>query len=320
VDHAKALAKVQHRLREKNPQRESDKTQMPSEEKKEGGNKARVNNIAGTQCPRSDRGGRAFASSLQNQPEQTQAANGAADAGGPHGADRGASNDAAGARPRVEVVHVFAPAGYLGVTVDFDECRGIIYVSDVSESSPLRGTLRPRDVVVALDDEDVRDFGVGHLTRMLVRKSANALRKISVLRKAEMERPAVRAKDLDLEMNSKDASKVTSDEVLPDGSAQQDDDESDHNESDDDESDDDEFGALVYQSSRTAELRSKVPAECLSMQTGPTEKDDNPAPTKKMCARRGHEWRENEKESPTTTSPMTTSSGLWFTSLVARQN
>ena len=54
---------------------------------------------------------------------------------------------------------------------------------------------------------------------------------------------------------------------------------------------------MVYQSSRTAELRSKVPAECLSMQTGPTEKDDNPAPTKKMCARRGHEWRENEKES-----------------------
>jgi hypothetical protein len=91
-----------------------------------------------------------------------------------------------GARPSSDalgIVQILAPAGKLGVEVDTPETGGPAYVSRISENSPLLGRIFLGDIIVAVDDRDVQRLVADDVSKILLVKSTNTRRLISVLRK-----------------------------------------------------------------------------------------------------------------------------------------
>lgn len=82
----------------------------------------------------------------------------------------------------VEVVHIIAPAGKLGAEVDTPSSGGPSYVCSISGNSPLLGQILVGDRIMAVDDEDLQQFSADDVSMILLSKSNNAYRKISLLR------------------------------------------------------------------------------------------------------------------------------------------
>jgi len=76
-------------------------------------------------------------------------------------------------------VDITAPSGKLGIIID--TCSEGPIVHSIKESSPLEGLIFKGDLVVAVDDEDTREWSAHFLTKLVAKKSRH-VRKLSVMR------------------------------------------------------------------------------------------------------------------------------------------
>jgi hypothetical protein len=76
-------------------------------------------------------------------------------------------------------VNIVAPPGKLGIIVD--TCSEGPVVHGVKVGSPLKGLIFKGDLIVAIDDEDTREWSAHFLTKLVAKKS-KMTRKITVLR------------------------------------------------------------------------------------------------------------------------------------------
>eukprot|EP00934_Nitzschia_sp_Nitz4_P006548 Nitzschia sp. Nitz4//scaffold52_size167869//89685//91526//NITZ4_002281-RA/size167869-processed-gene-0.98-mRNA-1//1//CDS//3329554050//6538//frame0 len=74
---------------------------------------------------------------------------------------------------------VFAPPGPIGIVVDTVE-QGCI-VHSLKKTSPMQGLINPGDLIVALDDFDVRKMNAANLTKLMAKKSQQRERKFTLL-------------------------------------------------------------------------------------------------------------------------------------------
>jgi len=96
-------------------------------------------------------------------------------------ANRAAGTAAAAANMREEVIDIYAPPGKLGVVIDTPD-DGAPVVHAIKESSVIADKLRVGDKLVAVDDEDVRAMTAIKVSKLISRRSANATRKLSIVR------------------------------------------------------------------------------------------------------------------------------------------
>lgn len=73
---------------------------------------------------------------------------------------------------------VFAPPGALGIVVDTTE-KGCI-VHSLKKSSPMQGLMNKGDLIIGLDDFDVRNMNAASLTKLMARKAGQAERKFTL--------------------------------------------------------------------------------------------------------------------------------------------
>lgn len=74
---------------------------------------------------------------------------------------------------------VFAPPGPIGIVVDTTE-KGCI-VHSLKKTSPMQGLINPGDLIVALDDFDVRKMDAASLTKLMAKKSQQKERKFTLI-------------------------------------------------------------------------------------------------------------------------------------------
>lgn len=94
--------------------------------------------------------------------------------------DESAANSAAQSQPAARGVQydVFAPSGPIGIVVDTIE-KGCI-VHSLRKSSPMLGMMNAGDLIVALDDFDVRKMDAATLTKLMAKKSTQKTRKFTL--------------------------------------------------------------------------------------------------------------------------------------------
>ena len=85
-----------------------------------------------------------------------------------------------------ELIHIFAPAGKLGVVIDTPD-DGAPVVHAVKDSSVIADKIQVGDKLVAVDDEDVRAMTAIKVSKLISRKSANPSRKLSIIRTTVIE-------------------------------------------------------------------------------------------------------------------------------------
>lgn len=95
--------------------------------------------------------------------------------------DESAVNSVAPSEPTARSVgyDVFAPPGPLGMVVDTIE-KGCI-VHSLKKTSPMQGLINPGDLIVALDDTDVRHMDAASLTKLMAQKSQQKERKFTLI-------------------------------------------------------------------------------------------------------------------------------------------
>ena len=74
---------------------------------------------------------------------------------------------------------VFAPPGALGIIVDTTEKGCIIH--SMKKSSPMRGLMNRGDIIIGLDNFDVRNMSAASLSKLMAKKSDQAERKFTLL-------------------------------------------------------------------------------------------------------------------------------------------
>jgi hypothetical protein len=74
---------------------------------------------------------------------------------------------------------VFAPSGAIGIVVDTTD-KGCI-VHSLKKTSPMQGMMNPGDLIVALDDFDVRKMTAATLTKLMAKKSQQPERKFTLI-------------------------------------------------------------------------------------------------------------------------------------------
>jgi len=82
---------------------------------------------------------------------------------------------------REELIDIYAPPGKLGVVIDTPD-DGAPVVHAIKDSSVIADKLQVGDKLVAVDDEDVRTMTAIKVSKLISRKSANATRKLSIIR------------------------------------------------------------------------------------------------------------------------------------------
>mmetsp|Transcript_763 Transcript_763/g.1506 ORF Transcript_763/g.1506 Transcript_763/m.1506 type:complete len:745 (+) Transcript_763:238-2472(+) len=80
-----------------------------------------------------------------------------------------------------ELIDIYAPPGKLGVVIDTPD-DGAPVVHAVKDTSPIADKVQVGDKLVAVDDEDVRAMTAIKVSKLISRKSANASRKLTVIR------------------------------------------------------------------------------------------------------------------------------------------
>lgn len=74
---------------------------------------------------------------------------------------------------------VFAPPGSLGIVVDSTEKGCIVY--SLKKSSPMQGLMNKGDLIIGLDNFDVRNMDASSLTKLMAKKSEQAERKFTLM-------------------------------------------------------------------------------------------------------------------------------------------
>lgn len=90
-----------------------------------------------------------------------------------------------GGKFKDEILHIYAPAGKLGVVIDTPD-DGAPLVHAVKETSVVVDKVKVGDKLVAVDDEDVRTLTAIKVSKLISRKSANPSRKLTVLRRTKI--------------------------------------------------------------------------------------------------------------------------------------
>jgi len=81
-----------------------------------------------------------------------------------------------------ETINIIAPSGTLNVLVDSPLNRGPAIVIIIEDNSSIADQIRLGDVVVAVDDQYVREMSAPNVSQLLASKSRNLERKITVHR------------------------------------------------------------------------------------------------------------------------------------------
>jgi C-terminal processing protease CtpA/Prc len=87
-----------------------------------------------------------------------------------------------------EVLVINAPPGKLGVVIDTPD-DGAPVVHAVKDSSVIADQIRVGDKLVAVDNEDVRSMTAIKVSKLISRKGANSMRKLTVVRTSLVEGP-----------------------------------------------------------------------------------------------------------------------------------
>jgi hypothetical protein len=74
---------------------------------------------------------------------------------------------------------VFAPSGAIGIVVDTTNKGCVIH--SLKKSSPMLGMMNPGDLIIALDDFDVRKMTAASLTKLMAKKSQQPERKFTLV-------------------------------------------------------------------------------------------------------------------------------------------
>ena len=74
---------------------------------------------------------------------------------------------------------VYAPSGPIGIVVDTTE-KGCV-VHSLKKTSSMKGLIKPGDLIIALDDANVRDMDAATLTRLMAKKSRQVERKFTLI-------------------------------------------------------------------------------------------------------------------------------------------
>jgi len=74
---------------------------------------------------------------------------------------------------------VFAPPGALGIVVDTTKKGCIVY--SLKKSSPMQGLMNRGDLIIGLDNFDVRNMNASSLTKLMAKKSEQAERKFTLM-------------------------------------------------------------------------------------------------------------------------------------------
>ena len=74
---------------------------------------------------------------------------------------------------------VFAPSGPIGLVVDTAKQGPVVH--SLKKQSPMIGLINPGDLIIALDDQDVRKMNAASLTRLMAKKSKQPERKFTLM-------------------------------------------------------------------------------------------------------------------------------------------
>jgi PDZ domain len=83
--------------------------------------------------------------------------------------------------PREQVIVVEAPAGKLGVVIDTPD-DGAPVVHAVKDTSVIADQIRVGDKLIKVDDEDVRSMTAIKVSKLISKKSANPVRRLTIVR------------------------------------------------------------------------------------------------------------------------------------------
>jgi C-terminal processing protease CtpA/Prc len=90
--------------------------------------------------------------------------------------------------PREQVIVVEAPAGKLGVVIDTPD-DGAPVVHAVKDTSVIADQIRVGDKLIKVDDEDVRSMTAIKVSKLISKKSANPVRRLTIVRTSQAGNP-----------------------------------------------------------------------------------------------------------------------------------
>lgn len=93
--------------------------------------------------------------------------------------------DSASRIPREQVIVVEAPAGKLGVVIDTPD-DGAPVVHAVKDTSVIANKIQVGDKLIKVDDEDVRSMTAIKVSKLISKKSANPVRRLTIVRTSQM--------------------------------------------------------------------------------------------------------------------------------------
>lgn len=91
------------------------------------------------------------------------------------------TNRVGGAVTTEEILDVEAPAGKLGVVIDTPN-DGAPVVHAVKDSSVISDKVQVGDLLIAVDDQDVRSMSAIQVSKLISKKSGQAVRKLTLVR------------------------------------------------------------------------------------------------------------------------------------------
>jgi membrane-associated protease RseP (regulator of RpoE activity) len=89
---------------------------------------------------------------------------------------------------REQVIVIDAPAGKLGVVIDTPD-DGAPVVHAVKDSSVIADQIQVGDKLIKVDDEDVRSMTAIKVSKLISKKSANPVRRLTIMRTSHAENP-----------------------------------------------------------------------------------------------------------------------------------
>jgi hypothetical protein len=82
------------------------------------------------------------------------------------------------------MLNIIIPPGIAGIVLDTRPgVRGCAYVCKIKNNCPIKDQIQLEDRIIAVDDEDVQTMNAIKLSKLLAKRSANAQRKITILRR-----------------------------------------------------------------------------------------------------------------------------------------
>lgn len=81
-----------------------------------------------------------------------------------------------------EIIFVNVPSGKLGVVWSSSEDE-IVYIREIKETCSIKDEVRVNDRLIGLDDVDVRNMNKSRIMKLIIGKSENEARKLTLLRK-----------------------------------------------------------------------------------------------------------------------------------------